>query len=99
MMNELVINGNVGSLVDEEHHTQYACSGTYSDTSSCSGQMVLCHVNGLNRLTITQSSATSATVELIQKTAIGSGDDAACATDKYIQQRLGEEKFFFVLTK
>lgn len=98
MMNEIVINGNVGTLLDHKNWEQQAC--TTNSSGGCeSGTQVQCKISENNRLTITQVSATSATVELVQTRKVSPTDPAICSTDTNVSRDLGDSKYMFTLNK
>jgi hypothetical protein len=98
MFNEVIINGNVGTLLDHKNWQQEAC--TPDANGGCTtGTQVQCHISENNRLTITQTSATTATVELVQTRKVSPTDAAICSTDENVKRDLSDTKYMFTLTK
>jgi hypothetical protein len=96
LFNELIVSGSVGTLMDQEQQNRTICvadgAGGCSSNPSCT-------IVRSNKLTITQSSASSADVELFQKSALAPGANSACASDSQVSNELGETKWFFKLQK
>lgn len=100
IMNEAVISGNVATLFDHQGETQGACSA-YDASNNCSGSPISCGVFRNTKLTITQTSATTATAELVQQSQVPANDPnySTCVNDQWIKSELGSRYFMFVLTK
>jgi hypothetical protein len=96
MFNELIVSGTVGTLMDQETDNRTICIS--NGTGGCSSNPT-CTVIRSNKLTITQTSATTADVELFQKASLAPGANAACASDSQLTNEMKESKWFFKLTK
>lgn len=99
MFNELVVSGAVGTLMDHKDWVASACTSYQSGGGCASGNIVQCHVSENNRLTITQTSSTSANVELVQVTKVSDTDPAICTTDTNVQRDIKNKKYIFTVSK
>ncbi len=96
MMNEIIINGAVGSVQDNQYEQRTAC--TSYGTGGCTGPQT-CNLQRTMRLTMTQTSATTAVAELVMRGAVAPTDPAICTTDQYMSKDLQEMKVLFNITK
>jgi hypothetical protein len=100
LFGEFYLNGNLGSLTDHHDYLDNACAGTKGSNGSCqSADMRVCHVSENNKLTITQTDATHATVELVQVGTVSPTDDIACSTDTRLAGKLLQSKYLFTISK
>ncbi len=96
MMNEIIITGAVGSVQDNSYEQRTACA-SYG-AGGCTGPQT-CNMQRTMRLTMTQTSATTAVAELVMRGAVAPSDAAICTTDQYLSKDLQEMKVLFNLTK
>lgn len=99
MFNELVVSGGVGTLIDHKDRVASACTSYQAGGGCASANLVQCHISENNRLTITQTSSTSANVELIQVTKVSDTDSSYCAADENIKKELKSKKYIFTVSK
>lgn len=95
MMNELMVTGAVGTLQDNQYEQRTACT---SYASGCSGPQQ-CNIQRTMRITMTQTSPTTAVAEFMVRGAVAPTDAAICSTDQYISKDISEMKVLFNLTK
>lgn len=100
MFDELVVSGNVGSLTDKESRTMTICK-TFDANNQCTASTD-CHVTRLSALTITQTatsgtSATAATMQLVESAQFAPTDDAACGTSGQFGE-VGKATYLFNVT-
>lgn len=84
MIGELFISGNVGSLVQKHHFQSNFPNATNDGVVSCGGTHV-------EKMTMTQTSATTATVNVEHSFIADSANDAACATNEHFSHNANDE--------
>jgi hypothetical protein len=101
--NEMIVAGNIGSLTDHKRREEYPCIKN-ADGMGCTS--VHCPINENILFTITESSATTATIDVLQKRGLDPTLDAAtaakCLTDdsnNYVPHEVGEEHILLTATK
>lgn len=74
MIGELFITGNVGSIMEQEHFSASFDNGSHNGVISCGGTHI-------NKMTITQTSTTTATAQVENKFVADASNAAGCATN------------------
>ncbi len=95
MFGEVILNGNIGTLVDRRTWNFDVCTGTQGASNECDTK-ASCEFTESTRMTIVQSDASTATIELIMETKGAQANSSACVAK---EDRRGSEKWFFKAVK
>jgi hypothetical protein len=84
MIGELFISGNVGTLMQKNHFSNNFQNATKDGVISCGGTRI-------EKLTMTQSSASAATIAVDNSFVADSTNAAECATNEFFSHNASEE--------